>query len=144
MTHKVKWQVSLSNGETFQEGRGMFEQIEGELSPWNKLLKYVEEVRAPITSLSLYTDDGRTFNLHSIGKNPKFASFDIGQKPYKLALERKFAADMAVEGGNAERESNFTTIAAWYSLEPIQKCIKLAIWVDEDNPDNCWSLLTFE
>lgn len=137
--HKVKWQVSLSNGKTVFEDKGDFKLIPGELSPWNRLLKYVEDNSLTITSLSLYTDDGRTFNLPSLGKNPKFSAFDIAQKPYKFSLERKYAADINTDDGTSEKQDSFTTICAWYKFGEVS--LKLSIWVDESNTKNCWCLV---
>lgn len=137
--HKVKWQVSLSNGETFFEDKGNFLQVDGELSPYNKLLEYIKYKDVSITSLSLYTDDGRTFNLPSLGKHPKFRSFDTAIKPYKLAMERRCAMD--TDGDSAEK---FTTICAWYALNDYDLSIKLSIWVDENNTNNSWSLVEME
>lgn len=136
--HKVKWQVSLSDGQTLFEDKGDFAVVPGELSPWNKLLKYIEDNSLAITSLSLYTDDGRTFNLPSLGKNPKFRAFDLATKPTKLMLERKFAVD----ADDKDNPDMFTTICAWYDFENI--IIKLSIWVSEANPNNSWSLITLE
>lgn len=142
--HKVKWQVSLSSGETLFEEKGDFISVPGELSPWNKLLKYIEDNSLTITSLSLYTDDGRTFNLPSLGKNPKFRAFDLAVKPCKFALERKYATDVD-DKDNADR---FTTVNAWYDLGYCNEfgnvSLKLSIWVDENNTNNCWTLVTME
>ncbi len=142
--HKVKWQVSLSNGQTLFEEKGDFVTIPGELSPWNRLLKYIEDNSLTITSLSLYTDDGKTFNLHSLGKNPKFRAFDLGIKPCKLALERRYASDI----DDKANPDLFTTICAWYDLGHCAEFgdvkIKLSIWVDENNTNNSWSLVTVE
>lgn len=142
--HKVKWQVSLSNGETFFEDKGNFIVIPGELSPWQKLLKYCEDNSLTITSLSLYTDDGRTFNLPSLGKNPKFRVFDLAQKPYKFTLERRYASDT----DDMEHADRYTTIVAWYKFVNCPEfgdvSLKLSIWVDENNTQNSWSLITME
>ena len=137
LTHNVLWQASLSNGETLYEGLGLFEEIEGDLSPWNKLLKYVDDNQLVITSLSLFTRDGRTFNLPSLGKNPKFKAFDVLQKPTKLVLERKFGMDF----DDKKISDNFTSIVAEYAITTMN--IRLSIWVSEDNNSNSWSLVEF-
>lgn len=153
-SHKVKWQVSLSNGETFFEGKGNYVEYAGELSPWGRLQEYLKANDLKITSLSLYTDDGQTFNLPSLGKNPKFSAFMQEWKPFKFVMERHVARDQ----GDAEYTDWFTTIVAYYLIEikdhkhdgeqevpdNLNLVIKLSLWVDEHNTKNCWSLVTFE
>jgi hypothetical protein len=136
MEHNVKWQVSLNNGETLYEGKGNFVEIEGELSPWNKMIQYITENNLEITSLSLYTNSGQRWNLPSKGGNPKFRAFDIAQKPFKLQLER-------VQGMDWDDQNNpdiYTTINAFYDYEGV--IYKLSIWVDEKNTNNTWTLFT--
>ena len=133
MEHNVKWQVSLNNGETLYEGKGNFVEVEGELSPWNKMQEYITANDLEITSLSLYTDSGQRWNLPSKGNNPKFRAFDMAQKPYKLQLERVFGMDYD-DQSNPER---YTTINAFYDYEGVT--YKLSIWVDEKNTNNTWT-----
>ena len=126
---QVKFQVSLSNGQTFYEGKGEFQKIPGELSPWNKLIQYTIQNKCLITSLCLYTDKGQRFNLPSAGKNPKFKAFIDTDKPYDYRVFRSLGSD--IDGDNPE----------WFTVaEAIYKEYKLQIWVDEMNPDNCWVL----
>ena len=132
MKHKVKWQISLNNGETFYEDKGRFIEIEGELSPWNKLQNYIKENDLEITSLALYTDIGQRFNLPSNSSNPKFKAFIEGYRPYRYTLERKLGFDI-----NGTANELYTTISAFYKLENIE--IKLSVWVDENNTMNSWS-----
>ena len=136
MEHNVKWQVSLNNGETLYEGKGNFVEVEGELSPWNKMQEYITANNLEITSLSLYTDSGQRWNLPSKGSNPKFRAFDMTTKPYKLQLERVFGMDYDAQQ-NPER---FTTINAFYDYEGVT--YKLSIWVDEKNTNNTWTFFT--
>lgn len=136
MEHNVKWQVSLNNGETLYEGKGNFIEVEGELSPWNKMLEYLQANNLEITSLSLYTDSGQRWNLPSKGGNPKFRAFDMAQKPFKLQLER-------VQGMDWDDQNNpdiYTTINAFYDYEGV--IYKLSVWVDEKNTNNTWTLFT--
>jgi hypothetical protein len=136
MEHNVKWQVSLNNGETLYEGKGNFVEVEGELSPWNKMQEYLTANELEITSLSLYTNSGQRWNLPSKGGNPKFRAFDIAQKPFKLQLER-------VQGMDWDDQNNpdiYTTINAFYDYEGV--IYKLSVWVDEKNTNNTWTLFT--
>jgi hypothetical protein len=138
LKHNVLFQVSLSNGETFFEGKGDYQEIPGELSPWQRLTKYIAEKNLLITSLSLYTKDGQTFNLPSSGKNPKFRPFEAAQKPLDYNLGRYMAREHSFIGNelkNTEVSDLFTVIEAIYPE------YKLQLWVDENNPKNCWVLV---
>lgn len=132
--HKVKWQVSLSNGETFFEGKGPFREVEGEDSPWQKLDQYTAEVGATITSLSLYTDDGRTWNLPSAGKNPQFREFALHKPPFDYVCSRKVTRQMG-KSGEMKISSWYTVAIAFYPDHQLQ------IWVDERNTRNSWVLV---
>ncbi|MFA5768358.1 MAG: hypothetical protein WC871_02320 [Bacteroidales bacterium] len=134
LAHRVKWQVSLANGDTFFEGKGPFVEVKGELSPWQKLLEYQAQQKTHITSLSLYTDDGRTYNLPSSGKNPKFREFDNLKKPLDFEVCRKITREMAPDGTN-KNLGWFTVAIADYGDHELQ------IWVDEQHTQNMWVLM---
>jgi len=134
-TKNALWQVSLSNGQTFFEGKGDFTEIKSALSPWQRLLKYMSVNNAQITSLSLYTRDGRTFNLPSVGKNPKFRPFAVAEKPIDYMLERYYGQDMDITGKGIGPSDHFTTISAVYAD------YRLQLWVDENNTRNSWVLV---
>ena len=136
MKTRICWQVSLSTGETFFENKGRFEEIAGELSPWQKLQKYLAEAGAEITSLSLFTEDGRTFNLPSAGKNPKFQEFTGLEKPIDFQVWRKLASDICDGKVKIDGNSEFYTVA-----EAVYPDYKLQLWVDELNIRNCWVLV---
>lgn len=132
MTPKVKWSVSLSNGQTIYEGKGDFQIIEGSLSPWLKLKELIKNEGLKITSLCLYTDDNKRWNLHSAGKNPRFSIFNEAEKPIDYRMFRK----VGVEGLGGEKiEEKFVIIEAIYNDK------KLQIWVSEDNPNTSWSII---
>lgn len=137
-SHNVSWLVSLSNGETFLEGKGKFAEIPNEPSPWQKLIKYTAEKKVLITSLSLHTKDGRTFNLPSLGKNPKFKPFSEARKPLDYNLFRATSREMGAVKGRAEN----IKISEWYTvIEAIYPSYKLQLWVDEMDTRNSWVLL---
>lgn len=139
--HAIKWQVSLSNGETLFEDKGNFCEVEGEPSPWQKLLLYMAEKRAVITSLSLYSDDGGHWNLPSAGKNPKFRAFFEAPKPIDFDCYRAMGTDfLRGQEDNKFRPQEpdlFTVARAIYANGR-----KIEIWVDENNPRNCWTLMS--
>ena len=137
-THQVKWKISLSNGETFHEGKGIFQEIVGELSPWQKLLGYMANGSFVITSLSLWTDDGRTFNLPSAGKNPKFVIFNQSENPVGYRMFRAYGREASIaQGQRMEKagEDLFTVAEASY-----RDCL-LQLWVDENDTRNCWTVV---
>lgn len=135
MDYKVKWTVSLNNGETHYEGKGLFLEVAGELSAWNKLQNYLSENNLTITSLALYTDEGRRWNLPSSGKNPKFRAFDMAEKPFKYTMERKVGLDW----DDKQNSDIYTTINSWFDIEG--SIYKFTIWVDDRNPNNTWSVV---
>lgn len=143
LTQKVFFQVSLSNGETFYEGKGNFVKIDGQLSPWLRLIKYTIEKKVLITSLSLYTYDKheklpRTFNLPSAGRDPKFAPFAVAEKP----LDFKYGHVLAQEHDVVNNVVVKSTPTDWFAfIEAIYPTYKLQLWVDESNTRNSWVLV---
>jgi hypothetical protein len=130
--HKVLWTVSLSNGETHYEEKGNFRTIEGEPSPWRRLLSYLEASGARITSLSLYAADGRRWNVPSAGSNPKFKAFAEAKKPEGFRFFRKIGFDAM--GSGADAQQHFACIEARYAGHALQ------VWVDEATL-NAWCLV---
>ena len=131
---KVLWTVGLSNGENVYEEKGNFQTITGELSPWQRLLAYMKEKELRITSLSLYTSDGRRFNLPSAGRNPKFKAFSELPQPVAYKMFRKMGGDV-MRGGEIENQDLYTVIEAEY-----EDGKKLQVWVDEETL-NSWTLI---
>lgn len=131
--HTVLWSVSLSNGETLYEEKGAFQTIRGELSPWQRLLKYLSETNTVITSLSLYTKEGRRFNLPSNGANPKFKEFGLHVKPVFYKMFRKIGFD--AQGGNRDVQDVYTVAEATYEDGKV-----LQVWVDNAT-HNCWTVI---
>jgi hypothetical protein len=133
--HNVKWKISLSNGETFYEGKGKFKDISGLKSPFQRLLDYTLDTKTYITSLSLYTDDGKSFNLPSAGKRPQFKEFSNLEKPLDYNICRKITRKISRIGFETDE---------WFTVaEAIYPKYKLQLWVDEKNPKNCWVLTVF-
>ncbi len=131
--HNVKWKISLSNGETFYEGKGKFKDISGLKSPFQRLLDYTLDTKTYITSLSLYTDSGQSFNLPSSGNRPRFNEFNNLSKPIDYNIFRKMAKNISKDGSE---------ISDWFTVaEAIYPDYKLQLWVDEKNYKNCWTLV---
>jgi len=132
---KVRWITSLNNGETLYEERGNFKTIKGELSPWQRLLVYIQDNSLEITSIALTYDERTRFNLPSAGKSPKFHAFSLAAKPVSFLFFRKLGGN--VIDGQIDRETadHFAVIEATY-----EDGNKIQLWVDEAN-GNCWTLI---
>lgn len=59
----VTFKVSLSNGETFYEGKEPYDFRPGEPSPIQRLFAYIDRAGLGITSLSLVAAGGREWHL---------------------------------------------------------------------------------
>lgn len=130
--HTTHWTVSLNNGETLYEEKGDYRILAGELSPWQRLLAYLKEKNLHITSLSIYTEGGKRFNLPSAGKNPRFRAFIDSETPVSYKWFRSYGQEHG--GLNAGREDHYATIEATYADG---RCLQ--IWVDDVTNDS-WSL----
>lgn len=130
-TNSVLWAVGLSNGENYQENKGKFEKIAGELSPWKRLQKYVAENNLMITSLSLVAPDGRTFTLPSSGNNPKFKEFDNARKPDTYAVYRKMGLDVVKSKASSEVKTKGGPDFYTFAEVTYYPDFKVQLWVDE-------------
>jgi hypothetical protein len=126
---RLKWKVGLSDGTNFTEGFGIFAEIPNEDSPWLKLRTYLLKNNLKITSLCL-VDGNRVFNLPSAGKNPKFSAFLNAPKPIEYNFGRPIGGYVC--GGDTE---------LYARIEAVYENYKLQLWVDENNPNNCWILV---
>ena len=129
----IKWAVGLSDGTNAYEGKKEYRHIEGELSPWQRLLKYTEREGLEITSLSLYFE-GKRWNLPSKGSNPKFREFTTSDKPIGYKCFRKLGADI-LQGGGMENEELYTVAEAEY------EDYKLQVWVLDKEPYPSWTVV---
>lgn len=132
-TRNILWAASLSNGQTLHEEKGEYKTIAGELSPWQRLLCHIKANNLTITSLSLYSADGHTWNLPSAGKNPKFHAFAAAPQPVGYRFFRKAAKDVRNDGTDAAWDDLYTCIEAKYETGTLQ------VWVSEEG--NAWSVL---
>lgn len=135
--HKVLWTVSLSNGETFYEEKGNFKTIEGELSPWQRLLAYIVEKQLNITSLSLYTNDGRRWNIPSTPTKdsaPRFRQLEGMQRPHSHKFYRKMAGEVNQVTGEVTKQEHYHVIEAGFKHHNIQ------VWVNDEGTVS-WSLI---
>jgi len=132
MTHNVIFLVSLSNGETLYEGRGILAEIPGGKSAWALLTDYLISKKLEITSMSLSAPHGRRFNLPSAGNKPNFPWFKDIERPLDFNCFR--AMTDSHRGGE-------TQTFLYSVIEAIYPKYRLQMWVDDNNPDNCWSVV---
>jgi hypothetical protein len=128
---QVFWKVSLSNGETYIEGKGNYQEIEGQPLPFRRLTEYAKENDLKITSLSLFTNSGQNYNLPSAGRNPRFRAFDLSVQPIEYRCFEKYGED--VNSGVVVSVDLFKVIRATYEDGSF-----IEIWVDENNTNNIW------
>lgn len=149
-TLNIFWTASLSNGQTIYENKGDYAIKAGDLSPWRRLLLFLQEnPEVKITSISLYTNDNRRFNLPSAGRNPKFKAFADAEQPISYNFFRKAGIDFDT-AGMQEGTEIFSVIEAiypanlHYDREGIKKLgiknKRLQLWVSGDGR-NCWSVI---
>ncbi len=127
---EVQWICSLSNGETLQEGKGDFERIEGELSPWLKLQEYIEENDLEITSMALAVN-GNRWNLPSAGKNPQFREMNEIETPNSFDFYRKMGRSL----DDNKPDEHFNVISANYDDYSVE------VWVRDKEPFPSWSIV---
>jgi hypothetical protein len=132
--HTVLWSVSLSNGDTIHEEKGEYVTQAGLLSPWQRLLLFLEKEKLLVTSLSLYSNDGRRWNIPSAGKNPKFKAFAEAPKPVSYRMFRRMGGDVIGTGEITHKEI-FTVAEAKY-----ESGVVLQVWVDNAT-GNSWTLI---
>jgi hypothetical protein len=133
--HNTFFQVSLSNGETIFEGKGDYKEIEGQPSPWQRLLLHLRETKTHITSLAIYSG-GRRYMLPPMSKGgPNFVAFQSCDRPVGFSFFRKLGQNMNDERESVGSEEIFAIAQAQFDDGTF-----LEIWVSNDNPDNAWTL----
>lgn len=119
----ARWVAALSNGEVIVENTGAYIEVPGEPSPWQKLLKHLEEKNLEIRALQIRVN-GRTYTLPSF--NPKFG----GLIPKSFKYFRKVATDVY-----NERTEN---IERYICIEAIYDSFSIRLWVDEMGMGHSW------
>ena len=132
--HTALFQVSLSNGETLFEGKGDYQEIEGQPSPWQRLLLHLRDTKAHITSLAIYAD-GNRYMLPSMGKGgPRFIAFQECDTPVGFSFFRKLGQDVNNDQSKGVEEI-FAVAQAQFDDGTF-----LELWVSNDNPNHAWTL----
>lgn len=145
---KARWLVSLSNGETAIEGKTPYEEIVKELSPWQRLIRFVALNKLRITTIRIQVEvEGqptRTFNLPSLSPKAKWGNL----KPilpsgfnYFRRIEQTMIPEYVDETGihglhpDPSGVKNFIEIHAFYPT------FNLVTIVDEDTGNESWSMI---
>ena len=129
---RPKWSVGLSDGSNHHEGKGDFALIDGALSPWRRLLAFIDDKELTITSMAIRSGE-LAWSLPSIGKNPTFKAFCDAPKPIGYKFFRKLGVN--VRGKNKGVEDRFAVIEAQY-----EGGRTVQVWVDEKTLSS-WTLL---
>lgn len=136
--------ASLSNGETYTEGKGDYAWLPGLKSPWNRLVRYSAENKLTITSISLFTPGGATYTLPPAGGKPRFKAFTEltpEEKPIDFEVKRFIARNIDVGVANKKAEVKNWAVEEFYTIaEAIYKDHVLQIWVDEINNRHSWTV----
>jgi hypothetical protein len=120
---RLHWSVSLSDGTNAQEGAGDYQNINGDKSPWQRLVAFALTNGLTITALSLRHGD-LAWNLPSAGKSPKFRAFQDIPRPDGFRFFRRAGIDIDPRGGGQVQE-RFAVAEARYGGYAVQ------VWVDQ-------------
>ena len=134
----TKWLASLSDGTIAIEFLPPFEEINGELSPWNKLKAHMEENNLFITGLRVQVEKSgeatKTYNLPSSNCN-------------KDGTHEKWSGVKPIIpiGYNYYRRirRSLTTPEVKHYIEIIASFPKfnVSIFIDEDEGNESWSVI---
>lgn len=141
---KVSFIASLSNGQTVIEHKGHYAWIDGQPSPWQRLIKYTIENKLTINSLSLFTPHGATYTIPPAGGKPKFTGYNKKDevKPIDFEVKRFLAREMTIGAKDNKAEVEKTDIAEFYTIaEAIYPDFILQLWVDELDPRHSWVVI---
>lgn len=133
MDSKVTYKVSLSNGETFYENKGIMKSEPGEVSSLRKLYNYIDENNLAITSVALVCN-GVEHNLPSSGNQARFKAFSDAYKPKDYKIYRKVGTTL--QGGSHEVTEHFTVARAIYDGYYVE------LWVNNNAPYNSYVLVS--
>ena len=121
---KTKWVAGLSDGTTVVEGKGIAEEVKGELSPWLKLQEHLKETGLKINSLNIRVGD-KHYNLPS--NKPRFE----GKTPIGFNYFRRVSYDVLTdEGKNVEH---------YICVEAIYDGFRSQLFVSENDTNKMWT-----
>lgn len=132
---RTKWLAALSDGTTAVEGIAPFADVEGELSPWNKLLAHLKANDLHITGMRVQVDKPHgpihTYNLPSFNKTPKGNHEKwvtlFPRDPVEYSYRR-----WATFGLTSGSERHHIEIRAHYAD------FSVSLFVDEDEGNESW------
>ena len=149
-TVHARWLVSLSDGTTAIEGKHPFEEIEGQLSPWQRLVRHCAINNLIFTAIRIELDvekDGQVFthhfNLPSKSPKQKWAHlkplipthFDYHRRVEMMMGNAQINEQGALQVEKVGGDVKYIEITAYYPD------FNLMILVDEDNASESWSLI---
>lgn len=136
-THHVRFAVSLSDGRTLFEGKGVLVDEPGQKSPWQKLQDILVDDSVKITSFLLFTNNGRMFHLPSAGSKPNFPiKNDV--LPIDYNLFRALESERGMSGNRVVSEE----LTGHYTVaEAIYEDFRIQLWVSEKDTRECRTLI---
>jgi hypothetical protein len=140
---KVKFIASLSDGSTIVEGKNDYAWIDGQKSPWVRLVNYAIKNKLLITSLSLLAPSGAVVTIPPVGKFAKSVAFSGRTEAdvpvdYDVSryIERAIMGHKTPDGKSTIEE---VSIEKHYTIaSALYKKFKIQVWVDEFDPRNTW------
>jgi hypothetical protein len=127
----IRWVAGLSNGETAVEGKGQFVKTAQDLSPWRRLLRYIEQNNLEIISLRIVCGD-QSFMVPSMKTSYRF--YD-GLLPSRLFHFHRKIYDLGRQGQSSR--TDYICIRAEYD----DLDVGVNLYVDIDDTDKCWVAL---
>lgn len=144
---KARWLVSLSDGTMALEDKHPYENIPGQVSPYQRMIRHVRENKLDISGIRIQIEkEGeatRTYNL--VSKSPKqkwggLSPMIPNELTYKRRVQQSGTAEPNEQGGYDVQtgsliETHFIEIHAIYDN------FSLVTIVDEDSGTESWSLI---
>jgi hypothetical protein len=132
---RTRWLAALSDGTVAIEGIAPFEEIENELSPWQKLLAHLDAKGLYITGMRIQVfkcgEPARTYNLPSYNKTPK------GNHEKWVTLRPRDPLDYSyrrwvTRSLTTKEERHHIEVRAEYAS------FSVSLFVDEDEGNESW------
>lgn len=142
---RVFFVASLSDGTVVTEGRNGWEWIDGQPSPWTRLITHTAKNNISINSVSLATPDGASFTLPPMTGKPRFtgyAGIKPEERPFDYDVSRRLIRDMDVGVINDRAEIEKSTIKEFYTyVTAFYKDFNVELWVNEMDLRSSWLVL---
>jgi hypothetical protein len=145
MDHKVKWKAVLNNGVIAIEGEGDYCE-NNDISPWQRLEKFVIDNNLEIVDVSLFTANGQTFCLPTHQNRPRVKAFERKEQNASYVVLRTIAREADVTRDNNNYNVSKDVLVEHYTILRVYYIdnghnYTAEVWVNEQNTNNCWFLI---